>query len=672
MSGEPILSAARAQELRDQLNYHNHRYYTLDSPEILDSEYDALFRELQDLENKHPELRRDDSPTRRVGGDILSSFASVDHEAPMASLDNAFSYAEMEDFERRVAERGGVDNLEYAVEPKLDGLALSLLYIKGVLVRGATRGDGHTGEDVTANIRTIHTIPLGLQGDNIPERLEVRGEVFISIDGFKRLNQSQISAGEKLFANPRNAAAGSLRQLDSSITARRPLSFISYGIGIQQGGEKAESYKELMEQLSSWGIPVSTKLQLVSGLDGCAEVYADLLSRRETLPYEIDGVVFKVNSFQLQQKLGSTARAPRWAIAWKFPAEEATTELLSIDLQVGRTGALTPVARLSPVDVGGVTVSNATLHNEDEVHRKDVRVGDTVVVRRAGDVIPEVVRAIPERRPQQTEIWQMPDSCPVCGSEVLREEDKSVARCSGGLFCPAQRKEAIWHFASRKGLDIEGLGGKLIDQLVDENVIATAADLFSINPGQLSSLERMGEKSADNLVESLRKSRKTTLPRLLFALGIPEVGEATARSMALSFGDLAPIMQATIDDLQAVDDVGPIVAQNIFTFFRQDHNREVIESLLQSGVVWEKIVPQERLSQPLLGDSYVITGTLRNMKRSEAKEKLQAMGAKVAGSVSKKTTALVCGEDPGSKREKAEKLGVQILDEDGLQRLLRS
>lgn len=672
MSGQSPLPAARAQELRDQLNYHNHRYYTLDSPEILDSEYDALFRELQGLEQNYPELKRDDSPTRRVGGEILSAFESVDHETPMASLDNAFSYSEMEGFERRVRERGEIEHIEYVIEPKLDGLALNLLYIDGVLVRGATRGDGQTGEDVTSNIRTIPTIPFRLHGDNLPDRLEVRGEVFISIDDFKRLNQSQSVAGEKLFANPRNAAAGSLRQLDSSITAKRPLSFISYGIGIQQGGEKAESYQQRIEQLSSWGIPISTEAQVVSGLDGCAEVYADLLSRREVLPYEIDGVVFKVNSFQLQQKLGSTSRAPRWAIAWKFPAEEATTELLSIDLQVGRTGALTPVARLAPVDVGGVTVSNATLHNEDEVQRKDVRVGDTVVVRRAGDVIPEVVRTIPDKRPHYTEIWKMPNSCPVCGSEVLREEDKSVARCSGGLFCPAQRKEAIWHFASRKGLDIEGLGGKLIDQLVDEKIIATAADLFSINSEQLSSLQRMGDKSADNLVGSLSKSRKTTLPRLLFALGIPEVGEATARSIAIHFGDLEPIMQATIDDLQVVDDVGPVVAHNIFTFFRQDHNRKVIESLLRSGVVWETIIPQERLPQPLLGESYVITGTLRNMKRSEAKERLQAMGAKVTGSVSKKTTALICGEDPGSKKVKAETLGIQVLDEEGLQSLLRS
>ncbi len=665
------MPVARAQELRDQLNYHNHRYYTLDSPEILDSEYDALFRELQELEQLHPELKRDDSPTSRVGGEILSTFQSVDHEIPMASLDNAFERLEMDDFERRIIERSGIEQIEYAVEPKLDGLALSLLYENGLLVRGATRGDGRTGEDVTANIRTIASIPLRLHGDSVPERLEVRGEVFISIDGFRKLNQAQSEAGEKLFANPRNAAAGSLRQLDSSVTAKRPLSFISYGVGVKQGGGEAESYQQLLKQLSSWGIPVSTEARLVSGVDGCAEVYDDILSRRESLPYEIDGVVFKINSFQLQQQMGFTSRAPRWAIAWKFPAEEATTQLLSIDLQVGRTGALTPVARLLPVDVGGVTVSNATLHNEDEVHRKDVRVGDTVVVRRAGDVIPEVVRTILEKRPQQTWKWEMPEHCPVCGSEVLREVDKSASRCSGGLFCPAQRKEAIWHFASRKGLDIEGLGGKLIDQLVDEKIVETPADLFTIKSEQISSLERMGAKSAENLVGSLKRSRKTTLPRLLFALGIPEVGEATSRSLVLNFGDLQPIMDATADDLQKVDDVGPVVAQNIVTFFHQNHNREVIDKLLQAGIVWDVSLPNEESPQPLLGKNYVITGTLQQMKRAEAKERLQGLGAKVSGSVSKKTTALICGTEPGSKRDKAELLGVPVLDEEDLQQLLQ-
>jgi len=427
----------------------------------------------------------------------------------------------------------------------------------------------------------------------------------------------------------------------------------------------------LLKQLSSWGIPVSTEARLVSGVDGCAEVYDDILSRRESLPYEIDGVVFKINSFQLQQQMGFTSRAPRWAIAWKFPAEEATTQLLSIDLQVGRTGALTPVARLLPVDVGGVTVSNATLHNEDEVHRKDVRVGDTVVVRRAGDVIPEVVRTILEKRPQQTWKWEMPEHCPVCGSEVLREVDKSASRCSGGLFCPAQRKEAIWHFASRKGLDIEGLGGKLIDQLVDEKIVETPADLFTIKSEQISSLERMGAKSAENLVGSLKRSRKTTLPRLLFALGIPEVGEATSRSLVLNFGDLQPIMDATADDLQKVDDVGPVVAQNIVTFFHQNHNREVIDKLLQAGIVWDVSLPNEESPQPLLGKNYVITGTLQQMKRAEAKERLQGLGAKVSGSVSKKTTALICGTEPGSKRDKAELLGVPVLDEEDLQQLLQ-
>ncbi len=671
MSGKrsSVPASGRARALRDLLNHHNYRYYTLDDPEIPDAEYDLLLRELQQLEHDNPELRTADSPTQRVGGEILAAFRSVTHELPMSSLDNAFDRSEMEEFERRVEERSGEQEIEYVAEPKLDGLALSLLYEDGVLVRGATRGDGERGEDVSANIRTINSIPLRLQGDRIPQRLEVRGEVFILKRDFEALNRRQQEAGEKQFANPRNAAAGSLRQLDSSVTASRPLSFISYGIGIQQGGEEAESYHQLVQMLTAWGIPVSPEHRVVRGMDACSALYGDLSMRRSSLPYEIDGVVFKVNAFRLQKRLGFTARAPRWAIAWKFPAEEATTTLLAIDLQVGRTGALTPVARLAPVQVGGVTVSNATLHNEDEVQRKDLRVGDGVVVRRAGDVIPEVVRTLPGRRERESEAWQLPHHCPVCGSEVIREADKTVARCSGGLFCPAQRKEAIWHFASRKGLDIEGLGSKLVDQLVQQGLVKSPADLFHLDRGRLAALERMGEKSADNLIAALNRGRETTLPRFLYALGIPEVGEATARSLARHFGDLDPLMQAPIEALQQIEDVGPIVARNIVTFFHQEHNREVIEALIGAGVSWAPPTQPEE-SQPLLGNTYVITGTLQKMTRSEARERLQQLGARVSGSVSGKTTALICGADPGSKRSKAESLGVPVLDEFELETLL--
>lgn len=665
-------AASRAAELRHQLNHHNYRYYTLDAPEISDAAYDQLFRELQQIEQRFPELRTEDSPTQRVGGAILSSFESVTHEQPMTSLDNAFDRQEMGNFERRILERTGVDSVEYVVEPKLDGLALSLLYEKGVLVRGATRGDGVQGEDVSANIRTIGTIPLKLQGENIPRRLEVRGEVFISRADFEQLNQQQQARGEKHFANPRNAAAGSLRQLDSTITATRPLSFISYGVGVIEGGERYTHYRQLIDQLKQWGVPISPELKVVRGISACEQLYQQLSARRADLPYEIDGVVYKVNDFELQQELGFTARAPRWAIAWKFPAEEATTELLAIDLQVGRTGALTPVARLKPVEVGGVTVSNATLHNEDEVHRKDVRVGDSVVVRRAGDVIPEVVRVVGEREQHRAPLWEMPQQCPVCDSRVIREADKAAVRCSGGLFCPAQRKEAVWHFASRKGLDIEGLGQKLVDQLIEQQLVETPADLFSLTLEQLVALERMGQRSAENLLQSIRQSRETTLPRLLFALGVPEVGEATARSLAHHFGGLEPLMGATVEALQLVDDVGPIVAANIATFFQQPHNCEVVERMRSAGVVWPRPEIKAADALPLAGHTYVITGTLERMKRAEAKSALQERGAKVAGSVSSKTTALICGADPGSKRDKALSLGVPVLDESELEKLMHS
>ena len=670
MEQVPSSAVARAADLRQQLNHHNYRYYTLDDPEISDAAYDALFRELQQLEQTYPELLETDSPTQRVGGVILDAFESVTHEVAMTSLDNAFGLEEMVAFDRRIRERTGLEQVEYVVEPKLDGLALSLLYEEGVLVRGATRGDGRQGEDVTANIRTIDTIPLRLQGEGIPQRLEVRGEVFIAREDFEQLNRQQQAKGEKRFANPRNAAAGSLRQLDSSITARRPLSFISYGIGLMEGGVLPEHYQQLMQQLAGWGVPVSPELKQAAGIDACNDIYQGLVRRRATLPYEIDGVVYKVNAFALQNQLGFTARAPRWAIAWKFPAEEATTELLAIDLQVGRTGAMTPVARLKPVEVGGVTVSNATLHNEDEVRRKDVRVGDTVVVRRAGDVIPEVVRVVTEKRPQQHEPWQMPAHCPVCGSTAIREQDKAVVRCSGGLYCPAQRKEAIWHFASRKGLDIEGLGQKLVDQLVEQELVQSPADLFTLQVEAVAGLERMGQKSAENLIAALKKGRETTLPRLLFGLGIPEVGEATAQSLANHYGTLEAIIAADEDSLQSVEEVGRVVASHIVTFFAQPHNREEVTAMVEAGVCWPTVEQKVETVQPLAGKIYVITGTLEGIKRSEAKAALQALGAKVTGSVSKKTTALICGADPGSKRDKAIALGVPVLDEGELNELL--
>ncbi len=663
-------AAARASELRRQLNHHNYRYYTLDDPQISDAAYDQLFRELQQLELHWPQLKTTDSPTQRVGGETLSAFESATHAVPMSSLDNAFDRQEMAEFEQRLIERSGQSSIEYVVEPKLDGLALNLLYENGTLVRGATRGDGVQGEDVTANVRTIKSIPLQLQGEGVPQRLEVRGEVFISRAGFEQLNRQQLARGEKRFANPRNAAAGSLRQLDSAITAQRPLSFISYGIGLIEGGEKFTRYRQLIEQLGRWGVPTSPELRVVTGVGACERRYRELLEQRAQLPYEIDGVVYKVNDLALQQTLGFTSRAPRWAIAWKFPAEEATTTLLAIDLQVGRTGALTPVARLQPVEVGGVTVSNATLHNEDEVRRKDVRVGDTVVVRRAGDVIPEVVRVVTEQRPHQSEAWQMPTVCPQCGASAVREADKAVVRCSGGLFCPAQRKQALWHFASRKGLDIEGLGTKLVEQLVEQGLVESVADLFGLSLEQLATLPRMGQKSAENLLHALQQARLTTLPRFLFALGIPEVGEATARSLATHFGELDALMAATHEQLLEVEEVGPIVADNIHTFCQQPHNREVIAALRTAGVEWPGVEPAPQSRQPLAGSTYVITGTLQQMKRSEAKAQLQARGARVAGSVSKKSSGLICGADPGSKRDKALALGVPILDEQALEALL--
>jgi DNA ligase (NAD+) len=660
--------AQRAELLREQIRHHNYRYYVLDDPEIPDAEYDRLLRQLQELEAQHPELVSEDSPTRRVGAQPLGEFGEVRHEVPMLSLDNAFDDEELGDFDRRARERLEVDSIEYTAEPKLDGLAVSLLYEDGRLVRGATRGDGATGEDITQNVRTIKSVPLRLIGEEFPKRLEVRGEVFMSHAGFRRLNERQREQGEKLFVNPRNAAAGSLRQLDPRITDRRPLEIYCYGTGVSEGGQLPNRHSEILERLKSWGLRVYPGIERVTGLDGCTAYYRELEARRDKLPFDIDGVVFKVDRLDFQQRLGFVARAPRWAIARKFPAQEEITRVIDIDVQVGRTGAITPVARLEPVFVGGVTVTNATLHNEDEVRRKDVHIGDTVIVRRAGDVIPEVVAVVRDRRPADAKAFVMPETCPVCGSDIERVEGEAVARCTGGLYCEAQRKEAIKHFASRRALDIEGLGDKLVEQLVDQGLIEDVAGLYTLNEQQVAALERMGEKSARNLMDALAKSKHTSFERFLYALGIREVGEATARALAQAFGDLDTLKGADQERLEAVRDVGPVVASHIVHFFQQPHNREVIEKLIGAGIEWPAVEVSRH--QPHAGETYVLTGALSSMTRDEAKARLQALGATVSGSVSKKTTAVVAGEKAGSKLARAEKLGVRIMDESELLQML--
>jgi DNA ligase (NAD+) len=660
----------RAESLRREIERHNYRYYVLDDPLIPDIEYDRLLRELQSLEQAHPELISADSPTQRVGGEPLAGFSEVVHRLPMLSLSNALDEQELVDFDRRVRERLDSESpVTYAAEPKLDGLAVNLRYERGILIQAATRGDGSRGEDVTHNVRTIASIPLRLLGDGYPDVLEVRGEVFMPKKGFEELNRRAQELGEKTFVNPRNAAAGSLRQLDAAVTAKRPLAFYAYGFGEISGAPLADCQSEAIMQLKQWGIPVSPELRRVQGVDGCLDYYRDIGARRDGLDYDIDGVVYKVNEFALQEILGFVSRAPRWAIAHKFPAQEEMTQLLGVEFQVGRTGAITPVARLEPVFVGGVTVSNATLHNMDEMARKDVRPGDTVIVRRAGDVIPEVVGPILERRPADAAIEPMPLHCPVCGSEVIQPEGEAVARCSGGLYCSAQRKEAIKHFASRRAMDIEGLGDKLVDQLVEEELVHNPADLFALSIEQLANLERMAEKSAANLVNALEGAKQTTLERFLYALGIREVGEATARSLARAFGDLQPLMQADEERLQQVPDVGPVVAAHIHSFFRQPHNLEVIEQLIAAGIVWDPVEVPDVSEQPLVGKTFVITGTL-SRPRNEIKERLQALGAKVSGSVSKKTDYLVAGIDGGSKLTKAQDLGVEILDEESLSKFV--
>lgn len=660
----------RIQQLRDEINHHNYRYYVLDAPEIPDEEYDRLLRELQELEQQYPEFITPDSPTQRVGAAPLAQFEEVQHLLPMLSLNNAFDEQEVMDFDRRAREKLACEIIDYAAEPKLDGLAISLIYARGVLQRGATRGDGYTGEDVTQNLRTLETIPLRLVGKGHPELLEVRGEVIMSRSGFEKLNQAQREKGEKTFANPRNAAAGSLRQLDPRITAQRQLSFYSYAVGKQEGGVLPATQMAMLEQLREWGLRLNPEVRVVAGVDGCLEYYNSMQNKRDTLDYDIDGVVYKVNNLAQQEKLGFVSRAPRWAIAHKFPAQEAMTTLQAIDIQVGRTGALTPVARLEPVFVGGVTVTNATLHNQDEIERKDIRVGDTVIVRRAGDVIPEVVSVVISKRKKGARKYKMPACCPVCDSEVIRLENEAVARCTGGLYCAAQRKQALKHFASRKAMDIEGLGDKLVDQLVDLDKVKDPSDIYQLDLTTLAAMERMAEKSAQNLLDAIDKSKHTKLERFIFALGIRQVGETTAKTLARYYGNLAKLMSATEEELIAAPDVGPIVAQSIAHFFHEPHNQNVIQKLQQAGVHWEDIEVQAIEALPLAGKTFVITGTLAEMSREEAKAVLEERGAKVSGSVSKKTDYVIVGEDPGSKATKAESLGVTMLDESAFQSLL--
>jgi DNA ligase (NAD+) len=665
----------KVESLRRQIRHHNYLYHVLDDPEIPDAEYDRLVRELTALEKEHPELVTKDSPTQRVGAEPIKAFGTVKHTVPMLSLDNAFSEDELKDFHRRVTERLGIDDanddLSYSAEPKLDGAAVSLLYEGGELVRAATRGDGTTGEDITHNIRTINSVPLTLLGTGYPSTLEVRGEVFMPRAGFTRFNELARQKGEKTFVNPRNAAAGSLRQLDPRLTAERPLDMYAYSVGLVDGGTLADKHSAVLDQLQEWGIKICPERKVVQGIKGCLDFYAEMGKKRDVLSYDIDGVVYKVDRLDYQRRLGFVSKAPRWAIAHKFPAQEELTMIRDIEFQVGRTGAVTPVARLEPVFVGGVTVSNATLHNMHELHRKDVRVGDTVIVRRAGDVIPEVVRVIKKKGARRKAKIKMPKKCPVCASKVVRIDDEAVARCTGGLYCEAQRSEALKHFVSRRALDIEGLGSKLIEQLVALGRIKTPDDIFSLDRAQLVEMERMGEKSADNLLESIEKSKETTLSRFLYALGIREVGEATASALASFYGKLEAIMSASEEQLQAVPDVGPVVASRIRAFFSESHNAEVIQKLRDSGVHWQDSEPASTATDGrLAGKTFVLTGTLTGMTRDEAKERIQTLGGKVTGSVSKKTDYVVYGENPGSKLAKAQKLAIETIDQSGLEKML--
>jgi DNA ligase (NAD+) len=688
-ASKPLAVADQIEQLRAQLHRHGHLYYTLDAPEIPDAEYDRLFKQLQALEAEHPELISADSPTQRVGGGVLDAFATVRHRVPMLSIrtetdtESTGAHAFDARVRRELALDASAPAIEYVAELKFDGLAMSLRYEHGVLVQAATRGDGESGEDVTANIRTIGQIPLCLQPAAhlvVPAVLEVRGEVFMRRDDFDALNERQrarIAAGakgEKTFVNPRNAAAGAVRQLDSGIAAQRPLSFFAYGLGdvtpVSEGGPVFTTHYEMLQAFKAWGFPVAEQIQCVHGAEGLVAYHQHIAQTRDSLPFDIDGVVYKVNSLALQAQLGFVTREPRWAVAHKFPAQEELTTVLAIDVQVGRTGKLTPVAKLAPVFVGGVTVTNATLHNEDEARRKDVRVGDTVIVRRAGDVIPEVVSVLLDKRTGHAPPFSMPHVCPVCGSLAEREEGEADYRCTGGLFCSAQRKQAILHFAQRRAVEVEGLGEKLVDQLVDGDIVKTLPDLYRLGLTGLAQLDRMAEKSAHNIVAALEASKPTTLPRFLFGLGIRHVGEATAKELARHFGSLDRVMGASEEALLEVNDIGPVVAHSLRTFFDQPHNREVVEQLRACGVHWPEGEPAAQAPQPLAGKTFVLTGTLPTLSRDQAKDLLEAQGAKVAGSVSKKTHYVVAGTEAGSKLDKARELGVAILDEEGLQRLL--
>lgn len=663
----PETIEARAIELRHLIEYHNQRYYQFDDPSISDADYDALMHELLALEQAYPALQTPDSPTQRVGAAPLRSFRAVAHHIPMLSLRNAFDALAVESFQRDIVKLLGLSEtaaIEYVAEPKLDGLAVSLVYENGLLIQAATRGDGRTGEDVTHTVKTIRNIPLRLTGAGYPDHFEVRGEVFMPRQGFLALNIRQQQAGEKLFANPRNAAAGSLRQLNARVSAERPLQFYCYGFGVYPKERLPSTLIGLIQQFGTWGLPVSPETRTVLDVSGCLVYYQTLSHRRHALPYDVDGIVYKINRLDWQEILGSRTHDPCWAIAHKFPAEEVSTRVIDIQVQVGRTGALTPVAVLEPVSVGGVVISHATLHNLDEIHRKDIRVGDTVRVKRAGDVIPRVESVIPEYRPENSLVFQLPERCPACGSTVEMEPGEAIARCSGGLYCPARHKESIRHFASRRAMDIEGLGEKRVDQLLESGLITTVADLYHLDVARLAQLERMGVKSSENLVEALAKSRQTTLPRFLHALGIREVGEVMAENLANHFQTLSALMQADIDQLQAVPDAGPEVARHVHTFFRQDHNRNVIDQLLEAGIHWPDIAPKQN-SLPLTGKSFVITGTLSSMSRDEAKQLIKARGGKVTSRVSRLTTCLLVGESPSSKLEEAQALNITILDESG-------
>ena len=673
-------ATARAGVLREQLEHHNHRYYVLDAPDVPDAEYDRLFRELQALEAQYPELLTADSPTQRVGGRVLETLAPVSHRVPMLSIrtetdiedSGAIKFDTYVRSELELGESTPAIAIQYTAELKFDGLAISLRYEQGVLALAATRGDGETGEDVTTNVRTIRGIPLRLRAEVIavPDVIEVRGEIYINRRDFDALNEAQRAAGEKLFVNPRNAAAGCIRQLDSRIAARRPLSFFAYGTGETSGWVLPALHSEVLDAFAAWGFPVNTDRAVVAGAHGLIAYHRHIGDIRHTLPFDIDGVVYKVNSLALQRQLGFRSREPRWAVAHKYPAQEALTEVIDIEVQVGRTGAITPVARLKPVFVGGATVTNATLHNEDEVRRKDIHAGDTVVVRRAGDVIPEVVRALAERRPADARPFVMPTLCPSCGSAIRRDEAEAVARCTAGLYCPAQRKQALLHFASRRAMDIDGLGEKIVDQLVDNSLVRTPADLFRIEVTGLAALDRMGDKAAANLVEAIDACRNTTLARFIYALGIRNVGESTARDLAAHFRDLVAVMNAEVPQLLQVADVGPVVAQSVAAFFAEPHNREVVADLLRAGISFAPMAEPEKPAPGVVGKTFVLTGAMPTLTRDEAKARIEAKGGKVSGSVSKKTHYVVAGEDAGSKLVKAQELGVAVLDEQGLLSLL--